>query len=460
MPGKSPVLAIKIVSDATGASKGFAEAEKRTGGFQSALTKASAGMAVAGGALLVLGKQALDAASDLQQSSGAIESVFGASSKAIAAQADKAAQSVGLSKNAYQELATVMGSQLKNMGISTDQLVPKTTKLIGLGADLAATYGGTTADAVEALSSLLRGETDPIERYGVSIKAADIKARLAAEGQDKLEGAALKAATAQAVLGLISGQTGSSLGAFAREADTAAGQSQRASASWENAKASLGESLLPVVTVVAEKLAELTGWMGDNAGTVQTLAIAFGILTVATWLLNTAMYANPVTLIALAIGATILAVGILWAKFEGFRDFVSGAFTVILWPFERLWDLVTWIWDKLSRFGDFVAGSLFGIGPDAAPAVAGAAAAGGPAVFGAAAGAPLASVAVRGAASGGGVTFRSGAAAGTSSAGTGNTYVTITGALDPVAVGRQVARVQRQYGRAVATTTVGRAGPR
>jgi len=456
MPGKNPTLAIKIVSDASGAARGFQEAEKRTGGFQSALGKASAGMAVAGGLLIGLGKQAMDAASDLQQSSGAIESVFGASSKAIAAQADKAAQSVGLSKNSYQELATVMGSQLKNMGIASDQLVPKTTQLIGLGADLAATYGGTTADAVAALSSLLRGETDPIERYGVSIKAADISARLAAQGQDELTGAAAKAATANAVLGLIAGQTGAAVGAFGRESDTAAGQAQRASASWEDAKASLGESLLPVVTVVSQKLAELTGWMKDNTGTVQALAIALGILTVGTWLLNAALYANPITLVALAIGATIIAIGVLYAKFEGFRDFVSGAFTVILWPFERLWELVQWIWGKLSKFGDFLAGGIFDIGPAAAPAVAGAAG-GGPGVFGAAAGAPLATVAVRGAAPG--VFGSAGSpAAGTAAAGSGNTYVTITGALDPVAVGRQLERILRRSGRAVGTRTVARAG--
>src|SRR4029077_17622360 len=62
------------------------------------------------------------------------------------------------------------------------ELGPQTDDLINLGADLAATYGGTTSEAVSALSALLRGERDPIERYGVSLKQADVDAQLLATG--------------------------------------------------------------------------------------------------------------------------------------------------------------------------------------------------------------------------------------------------------------------------------------
>ena len=60
------------------------------------------------------------------------------------------------------------------MGVAAGDLAPVTNDLVGLGADLAAQFGGSSADAVAALSSLLRGETDPIEKYGVAIKQADI----------------------------------------------------------------------------------------------------------------------------------------------------------------------------------------------------------------------------------------------------------------------------------------------
>jgi hypothetical protein len=251
---KSAVLALKIVGDASSANRALGDAEAHTSRFGGAMGKlgalAAAGAAAGVAALVGLGKAAFDAASDLQQSTGAVESVFKGQADVIKAQAEDAQNAMGLSINQYQELASVLGSQLSNAGYSGDQLSDSIYNLTGLGADLAAQFGGSTADAVDALSSVLKGETDPIERYGVSIKQSDINARLAAQGQDKLTGAALKNATAQAALALIMDQTKSANGAFAREADTAAGAQARLSAWWENAKATLGEKLLPVFVAI------------------------------------------------------------------------------------------------------------------------------------------------------------------------------------------------------------------
>jgi hypothetical protein len=392
---KSSTLVVKIVSDAKGAAAGFAEADAKVGGFTSGMGKASiaAGALVAG--ITAAATEAERAASDLQQSSGAVEQVFGAQADAIKASAQEAAKAVGLSTNAYQEMASVIGSQLKNLSLPVDKIVPQTQSLIHMGADLAATYGGTAADAVEALSSLLRGETDPIERYGVSIKQSDINARLAAEGHAKLTGAAAKQAQVQAVLGLLTQQTGSAMGQWAAQLGTAAEQTQVASAEWENAKASLGEALLPVVAEASTALGGLSSWMKDNTGAVQVLAVVIGglaaavlvvngavaaynaIASIATgvqWALNIAMDANPIGLIIVAIGALVAAVIIMYAKFQWFRDLISD---VVGW-FKKAWEWITKVWNAI---GDFFGSSNGGLLDFGAPAGGGGAApaAGGPA---------------------------------------------------------------------------------
>src|SRR4029077_20579711 len=147
-----------------------------------------------GAAVIAFSKQAFDAASRTQQAMGAVDTVFGKSAGQIKRWAAGAADSVGLAKSEYGELAAVIGAQLKNLGVPMDQVAGKTNDLVKLGADLSATYGGTTAEAVEALSSVLKGETDPIEKYGISIKQATIAAEMAKEGTDKLTGAAAKQA--------------------------------------------------------------------------------------------------------------------------------------------------------------------------------------------------------------------------------------------------------------------------
>lgn len=212
---------------------------------------AKAGALAAGAAALAVGKFAIDAigsASDVQQSFGALDSVYGKNAKQVKKWAEGAADSVGLAKSEYADLSALVGSQLQGMGTASDVAAKKSNTLIKMGADLAATYGGSVKDAVEAVSSTLKGETDPIERYGVSIKASDVSARLAADGLDKLEGKAKKQATAQATLALLTEQTSKAQGAFGRESDTLAGKQERLKAKFENIKASIGEKLLPVAT--------------------------------------------------------------------------------------------------------------------------------------------------------------------------------------------------------------------
>lgn len=214
------------------------------------------GAALAAGALAA-GKFALDAvgsASEVEQSFGALESVYGSNAKQVKKWAEGAAMSVGLAKSEYANLAALVGSQLQGMGVATDESAKKSKSLIKMGADLAATYGGSVREAVEAVSSTLKGETDPIERYGVSIKASDISARMAAQGLGDLEGAAKKQATAQTVMTMLTEQTTKAQGAFGRESNTLAGKQERLKATFENLKATIGEKLLPIAT-------QLSDWM-------------------------------------------------------------------------------------------------------------------------------------------------------------------------------------------------------
>ncbi|WP_129586635.1 hypothetical protein [Microterricola viridarii] len=188
-----------------------------------------------------------------------------------------------MAKSDYLGMASTLGAQLKNMGIPMESVAKQTDDLVGLGADLAATFGGTTADAVGALGSLLRGESNPIERYGVSINAAAIKARMAADGLGDLSGEAETAAKTQTILKILAEQTADSVGQFGREADTAAGRTQIADAKWGDAAATLGEVLLPIIVLAGTALGDMAGWMSENSTTATILigivaGLAAGVL--------------------------------------------------------------------------------------------------------------------------------------------------------------------------------------
>lgn len=248
------------------------------------LTKATA--AVGGLYAVTAGiRDVTRAASDLQQSSGAIDSVFKDQAGAMQAAADASVE-LGLSTADYGNLAVTLGSQLKNMGL--EDVTGQTQSLIGVGADFAAMFGGTVPDAVGAISSALRGERDPIERYGISLTEASIQAEMASTGMSK----------AQATISLIMKQGGDALGQWGRESETFAVKQQQMQAELENTKAKIGEGLLPVMTLGASLAGDLAGAFGAIPGPLITAGIAIGGLVVAKKLLTVATTRATVALTA------------------------------------------------------------------------------------------------------------------------------------------------------------------
>ncbi|MGY1845522.1 hypothetical protein [Modestobacter sp. SYSU DS0875] len=248
------------------------------------------GGVLAGGVALGL-KDVVDASADAEQSVGGVNAVFKDYGRTVVAASQEADRALGLSANSYRELATVIGSQMKNAGVPMEDLADQTQDIIGIGADLAAQFGGSTQQAVEALSSAFRGELDPIERYGISLTAAAVGAKAVELGLSESETELSQNAKAMATLAIVTEQSADAQGAFARESETAAGRAQRAAAQWENLKVRLGDELLPLwsglVDVLGEDVipmlggvvsvgADVVGFFGDLPGPVQATALALG----------------------------------------------------------------------------------------------------------------------------------------------------------------------------------------
>ncbi|OFK66588.1 hypothetical protein HMPREF2806_09565 [Corynebacterium sp. HMSC076G08] len=354
------------------------------------------------GGIGLIAKESMAYAAEAEQSYGAVESIFADHAQGIIDKSKQAATEVGVSGREYRELSANMGAMLKNMGMPMDEVADKSQNLVGVAADLAATFGGTTKEAVESVTSLLRGETDPIEKYGVSIKQADIEARMAADGLDNLSGEAEKQAKAQTLLKLLTEQTASAQGQFARETDTAAHKQQVATAKYNDAKEAIGTALLPIMSELADKAASVAQVIGEHpaifiavAGAVGTVSAAIvgaamiaPVLTAwsaAATAANTSMMGLAASTIAAvapvaAVIAAVAALGVaLWAFFtktetgreiwETFTTFLSDAWDKAV---EKVTKGIEWLKDTLSELwgylstGDFngLLENMFGMDSD------------------------------------------------------------------------------------------------
>jgi phage-related minor tail protein len=194
---------------------------------------------------------------------------------------------------------------------------------------------------------------------------------MAVDGTDKLTGSAYDAAKAQAIQKIITDQGKDSMGAFGREADTAAGKQERMTAKWEDASAQLGEALLPYMETFADILKDVAKWVGDNEELVRNLAVVIGLLAGAIVILNIALFVmnvlaalNPFVLIGIAVAALIGIIIYLATQTTFFQDVwktVSEFCTTVWENFTRFvgeaWDnTVRFIQDLAKGVGDFFAG--------------------------------------------------------------------------------------------------------
>ena len=365
----SAILTVRILGEAKDAvnaigdvGKATDQAGKKSDDFKSKMNKLSVGAAAVAAALIAMGKKCAEAAEQFEESSHGMEKVFGTASDTVANYAQKAAQAMGLSSSAYDDMASTMGEKLQNLGFNQDQAADTTQELMQRAADLAAMLGGSTEDAVTALSSAMSGQYKSAKNLGIIIDATTVKNWEAANGMSGLTGEAKKTADAQAALAIIMQQSSNAAGSFADESTTATGAQEIATASWENAKATLGEALLPTIAAFTLKLADAAQWLSQHATLVQNVAIAMGVLVaaitafriamtiaeVAQKVFNITLSASPIFIITGIIMLVIAAIVLLITHWDWVKEKVQ--------QFGQICkDIFGWLWDKVKGFGEFFA---------------------------------------------------------------------------------------------------------
>ena len=270
---------VKILTDDRQARQSLANIDKSTKETQSTLDKFSNVAKLAFGAVALsrikgFADSAKQAASDLGESVNAVNVVFGTAAEEVLNFGKTAAYSVGLSNRAFNELATPLGAMLKNAGFDAGTAADQVITLTQRASDMASVFNTDVSDALGAIQAALRGESDPIEKYGVSLNAAAVDAEAAALGFDKLAGQYDNNAKAAARLSLIMKQTDQVMGDFKRTQGDLANASRTVAAAWEDQKAQIGDQLLPIY----KGATQATGYLID-VGNV--LAAAFTSQSVA-----------------------------------------------------------------------------------------------------------------------------------------------------------------------------------
>jgi hypothetical protein len=304
-------LTILLQADTSGLGKGLTDAQKKLQKFGGDLEQLSRKASLVFAGVAAAGYKVVQSASDLNESISKSNVIFGSSAKAIQGWAATADQALGLSQTAALEAAGNFAILGQSAGLTGVELNTFSTDLTELAADLASFNNTSTDEAITALAAGLRGESEPLRRFGVLLSENAVQAKamemgLAATAKELTDQDKVLARNA-----LILEQTTTQQGDFARTADGAANQQRILAAEIENSRAAIGEGLLPAYKDLLAVFVNVADWAGKNATLVKNLGVAVGITAASVIALNIAFKAATISVQVFTVVAAALRLGYL-----------------------------------------------------------------------------------------------------------------------------------------------------
>lgn len=235
----------KGLQDAEGAFEKFGS---KVAGIAKVAAAAVAGIGLAG---FGLAKKAIDAASDLEESQAKIGQIFGDAGGEIEKFAATAAKKFGQSRQDVLNAAGVFGTFGKAAGLAGSDLADFSNDFTALASDLASFNNTSPQEAIDAIGAALRGEAEPLRRFGVLLDDATLRQQALELGIYDGNGALTAQQKILAAQAAIYKQTSDAQGDFERTSGGLANQQRILRAQLANATATLGEKLLPIAVKVA-----------------------------------------------------------------------------------------------------------------------------------------------------------------------------------------------------------------
>jgi len=187
-----------------------------------------------------------NAASDQGEALNKVQVIFGETSKTIEDFAETSAESFGISKTAALSAAGTFGGLFQTVGLGAGVIDDMSVGLVKLAADLASFNNLDPTDVLEKLRAGLSGESEPLRAVNVFLSEARVKAEAYASGIAQVGEELTEGQKVQARYNIIMSDSSAAQGDFARTADGAANSQRTLNAEWEDAKARMGQAVLPL----------------------------------------------------------------------------------------------------------------------------------------------------------------------------------------------------------------------
>ena len=249
---------------------------KKFGTSASAVAGAVGGLSIAFGTVKSVIGPAITAASNLQESMSKVNVIFGKGAGEVEKFASSAARSLGQSKQSVLDAAGAFGTFGKAAGLVGQDLAVFSNDFTALASDLASFNNTSPEEAVQAIGAALRGEAEPLRRFGVLLNDATLKQEALNLGIYDGKGALTAQQKILAAQAAIYKQTTDAQGDFLRTSDGLANSQRTLSAEFANIQAQLGQKLLPLMENFTRSLLSISDWVRRNPKTFNVIGQGLG----------------------------------------------------------------------------------------------------------------------------------------------------------------------------------------
>lgn len=270
---------------------------------------------LSGAALLLFAKNAVNTFSQVQDASSALQATFGANGDALIAWSRTSADALNLSQLEALNAAQTFAIFAESAGLAGTAMQKFSIDLATRAADLASYFGGTTADAVTALSSGLAGQSEVLRRYGIFADDAALKAQALALGIYKGNGPLNAQQKILATQAVIMKGSARAMGDVSRTADSMANQIKDAQQQMADFKATTGETISIALGPILRIVNSAAKAFNSLNGPIKTVATAVGLVGIA------ALIATPRII---AFKANLHQAGLAGGSFKGSVKNVAG----------------------------------------------------------------------------------------------------------------------------------------
>lgn len=220
-------------------------------------------------------------AADADETLNKVRVLFGENAAAIEQWSKTAVTSLGMTSAEAQDAAATFNVFAQGAGLAATDALHFSTAMVQLTTDMASFANTSSADAVIAVGAALRGEFEPIRRYGVVLDVATIQQEAMRLGLIKQGEELNRTARLLATQSLILKQTSFAQGDFARTSNSAANQQRIQVAAAKEQAIAFGRQLVPALQVALGAVARLLGFVGELAKSHGRAAISIGAFALA-----------------------------------------------------------------------------------------------------------------------------------------------------------------------------------